>query len=311
MKVLITGGAGFIGHHFVEKLVKENIDVVIVDNLSSGSKEQIPKSAVFYEANIEDVNIEDIFACEKPDYVVHLAAQVSVQISMSNPLVDCQTNIAGTINLLENCVKYKVKKFIFASSAAIYGEPEYLPIDEDHPQHPISFYSLSKQTSEQYIRLFSNHFGLNYSILRFANVFGPGQNSHGEAGVISIFLHSILEHTAPIIYGGEQTRDFVYVKDIADAIYSALSKGRNQTYNISTNTETKINDLLTIMLKKVNSNLIPVVKPQRVGDIGQSRLDNMKARTDLLWVPRYSLDRGIKETVDLILKKTHRSKTDK
>jgi UDP-glucose 4-epimerase len=303
MKVLITGGAGFIGHHFVEKLVKENIDVVIVDNLSSGSKEQIPTSAVFYEANIEDGNIENIFASEKPDYVVHLAAQVSVQFSMKNPLVDCQTNIAGTINLLENCVKYKVKKFIFASSAAIYGEPEYLPIDEDHPQHPISFYSLSKQTSEQYIRLFSNHFGLNYSILRFANVFGPGQNSHGEAGVISIFLHSILEHTAPIIYGGEQTRDFVYVKDIADAIYSALSKGRNQTYNISTNTETKINDLLTIMLKKVNSNLIPVVKPQRVGDIGQSRLDNMKARTDLLWVPRYSLDRGIKETVDLILKK--------
>ena len=303
MKVLITGGAGFIGLHFVEKLLKETMDVVIVDNLSSGIKERIPKSAVFYEVDIEDLSIENIFAIEKPDYVVHLAAQVSVQVSMKNPLEDCLTNIAGTINLLQNCVKYNVKKFIFASSAAVYGEPAYLPIDEDHPPHPISFYSLSKQTSEQYIRLFAKHFGLNYSILRFANVYGPGQNSHGEAGVVSIFLNSIFEQTPPIIYGGEQTRDFVYVKDVADGIYSALHNGRNRTFNISTNTETKINELLTLVVKKVNTNLNPVIKTPREGDIGQSRLDNTKALTELHWVPRYSLDRGLQETIDIYINK--------
>lgn len=299
MKVLITGGAGFIGHHFVEKLVKEKIDVVIVDNLSSGIKERIPKSAAFYQVDIEDLSIENIFAIEKPDYVVHLAAQVSVQVSMKNPLADCLANIAGTVNLLQNCVKYNVKKFIFASSAAIYGEPVYLPIDEDHPQHPISFYSQSKQTSEQYIKLYAKHFGLNHSILRFANVYGPGQNAHGEAGVISIFLNSIHEKTPPIIYGGEQTRDFVYVKDVADGLYSALNNGRNCTFNISTNTETKIDELLMLMLKKVNSNLTPVIKPQREGDIGQSRLNNTKALTELHWIPRYSLDKGLQETIDL------------
>jgi UDP-glucose 4-epimerase len=299
MKVLITGGAGFIGHHFVEKLVKEKIDVVIVDNLSSGIKERIPKSAAFYEVDIEDLSIENIFAVEKPDYVVHLAAQVSVQVSMKNPLADCLANIAGTVNLLQNCVKYNVKKFIFASSAAIYGEPAYLPIDEDHPQQPISFYSLSKQTSEQYIKLYAKHFGLNYSILRFANVYGPGQNAHGEAGVISIFLNSILEQTPPIIYGGEQTRDFVYVKDVADGLYSALHNGRNRTFNISTNTETRINELLFLILKKVNNNLAPVIKPQREGDIEQSRLNNTKALTELHWIPRYSLDKGLQETIDL------------
>lgn len=299
MKVLITGGAGFIGLHFVEKLVKEKIDVVIVDNLSSGIKERIPKSGAFYDVDIEDKSIETIFAIEKPDYVVHLAAQVSVQVSMKNPLADCLANIAGTVNLLQNCVKYNVKKFIFASSAAVYGEPAYLPIDEDHPQHPISFYSLSKQTSEQYIKLYAKHFGLNHSILRFANVYGPGQNSHGEAGVISIFLNSILEQTPPIIYGGEQTRDFVYVKDVADGLYSALHNGRNCTFNLSTNTETKINELLMLMLKKVNSHLTPVIKPQREGDIGQSRLNNTKALTELHWIPRYSLDRGLQETIDM------------
>ncbi|MEH7247784.1 NAD-dependent epimerase/dehydratase family protein [Neobacillus niacini] len=303
MKILITGGAGFIGLHLVEKLLKEKIDVVIVDNLSSGIRERIPESAAFYEVSIEDLSIEKIFAMEKPDYVVHLAAQVSVQVSMKNPLGDCLANIAGTINLLQNCVKYNVKKFIFASSAAVYGEPAYLPIDEDHPQQPISFYSLSKQTSEQYIRLYAKHFALNYSILRFANVFGPGQNSHGEAGVISIFLHSIFEQTPPIIYGGEQTRDFVYVKDVADGIYSALHNGRNRTYNISTNTETKINELLTLMLKKANTNLTPVIKTQREGDIGQSRLDNTQALTELHWVPRYSLDRGLQETIDIYTNK--------
>jgi UDP-glucose 4-epimerase len=299
MKVLVTGGAGFIGLHFVEKLLKEKMDVVIVDNLSSGNKEQIPKPATFYEVDIEDLSIENIFAIEKPDYVVHLAAQVSVQVSMKNPLADCQANIAGTVNLLQNCVKYNVKKFIFASSAAVYGEPAYLPIDEDHPQHPLSFYSLSKQTSEQYIKLYAKHFGLNHSILRFANVYGPGQNAHGEAGVISIFLHSIFEQIPPIIYGGEQTRDFVYVKDVADGLYSALHNGRNCTVNISTNMETKISELLILLLKKVNSNLTPVIKPQREGDIGQSRLDNTKALTELHWVPTYSLDRGLQETIDM------------
>jgi UDP-glucose 4-epimerase len=299
MKVLITGGAGFIGHHFVEKLVKEKMDVVIVDNLSSGIKERIPKSAAFYKVDIEDLSIENIFAIEKPDYVVHLAAQVSVQVSMKNPLSDCLANIAGTVNLLQNCVKYNVKKFIFASSAAIYGEPAYLPIDEDHPQQPISFYSLSKQTSEQYIKLYAKHFGLNYSILRFANVYGPGQNANGEAGVISIFLNSILEQTPPFIYGGEQTRDFVYVKDVADGLYSALHNGRNRTFNISTNTETRINELLFLILKKVNNNLTPVIKPQREGDIEQSRLNNTKALTELHWIPRYSLDKGLQETIDL------------
>lgn len=297
MKVLVTGGAGFIGEHFTKKLLKENYEVVIVDNFSSGMRNEITKDTILYDVNIEDEVMGAIFLKEKPDYVVHLAAQVSVNRSIQYPFVDCLTNITGTVNLLENSIKYNVKKFVFASSAAIYGEPVYLPIDELHPQQPISFYSLSKMTAEKYIILYEKLFGLNYCITRFSNVYGPGQNSDGEAGVISIFLDRIIANKSPIVYGGEQTRDFVYVKDVANAIYKAMKYENNEIFNISSNTETKINDLLKLMIKTIRNDVTPEFKCAREGDIVHSKLDNTRISKLLNWSPSYSLKAGLDETI--------------
>jgi UDP-glucose 4-epimerase len=297
LKALITGGSGFIGLHCVEKLLQEGMSVVVVDNLTSGSAPPLPENSSFYKANIEDPELGRIFAKEQPDYVIHLAAQISVKKSLDNPYNDCLSNIAGTVNLLQNCRKYHVKKIIFASSAAVYGEPDYLPIDEAHPQKPISFYSLSKLTAEKYVQLFLQYYGISYCILRFANVYGPGQNAHGEAGVISIFLKQLSDQQTPTLYGGEQTRDFVYVKDVAEAVFLSLNYEKNETFNISTNTQTKITELLNTLKNELKSSINPVHQQPRDGDILHSVLDNTLVMNELKWKNHYSLQEGLRETI--------------
>jgi len=296
--VLLTGGAGFIGSHIAEALLEGNYKVIIVDNLITGNKENISKGVKFYNRDICH-SLDDIFVKEQPDYVIHQAAQVSVRMSMESPLDDANTNIHGTINLLDACVKYKVKKFIFASTAAVYGNPLYLPINEAHPTQPISFYGLSKYTSELYIKLYSKLYNLPYTILRYANVYGMRQNSNGEAGVIAIFSERITNGQMPYIHGdGNQTRDFVFVKDVARANVAAINKGTNDIVNISTKKQTSLLSIVSEFEKNKTCNSIqPVFLNSNKSDISHSLLSNEKARNLLNWEPIHSISMGLKETI--------------
>lgn len=297
MNVLVTGGAGFIGSHIVDELVKKNIKTIVIDN-STIKEIQINKKVKYYNADIVKANISRIFDKERPEIVIHQAAQISNLESLNNPLYDAEVNIIGTVNLLECCRQYNIKKIIYASSAAVYGEPEYLPIDEEHNTKPISCYGISKLVPEHYIRVYNQLYGIKYTILRYANVYGPRQDTEGEGGVISIFIDKMLKGERPIIFGtGEQTRDFICVKDIAAANIAALDKGDNCILNISTGVNTSINELVKILNNILGKNLKPVYKPKREGDIEHSYLDNALAVKVLGWKPRVSLEEGLREIV--------------
>ncbi len=298
MKVLVTGGSGFIGRHLVNHLVESKHQVAILDQVPPSSIKEFPTGISFYRKRIEDKSVEKVFAYEKPDCIFHLAAQVSVQKSMNDPFKDCVTNTLGTINLLNQCIKYNVKKIIFASSAAVYGEPIYLPIDELHSTNPLSYYARSKYTAESYIQLFYQQYGQQYSTLRFSNVYGPGQSAEGEAGVVSIFTDRILKNQTPIVFGGKQTRDFVYVKDVTRAMLSAAATKKSGTYNISSNSEISIDTLLRRMLKLAKRELKPVYQPVRKGEIIKSCLDNTKAIKELKWTPNMRLEEGLMATLE-------------
>ncbi|NFO31267.1 NAD-dependent epimerase/dehydratase family protein [Clostridium botulinum] len=298
MKILITGGAGFIGSNLVDLLIEKNNDVIIVDNLSQGKIENINKNSRFYKCDIVNVEaLEFVFTIEKPEIVIHNAAQIDVQTSLKKPSLDAEVNIKGTINVLECCRKFGVRKIIYPSSAAVYGNPKYLPVDEEHPINPISFYGTSKHTPEHYIQTYSKLYDIKYTIFRYANVYGIRQDPKGEGGVISIFIDKFLENKSPIIFGdGNQTRDFVYVKDIAKANLLALTNGDNEICNISTQKPISINELLKTMQEILNSDLEAIYKHKRHGDIKYSSLKNEKAHEFLKWNAEYSLKEGLKET---------------
>lgn len=300
MKILVTGGAGFIGSNVVDELIENKHEVCIVDNLSTGKNDNINEKSRFYKCDVTNLeNLKLIFEIEKPEVVYHFAAQIDVQTSLKKPAFDAKNNIIGTINILECCRLFHVKKIIYPSSAAVYGNPKYLPIDENHPVEPISFYGISKHTPEHYIKVFSELNDIKYTILRYANVYGIRQDPKGEGGVVSRFLGKLLNNEAPIIFGdGEQTRDFVYVKDIVRANLLALSNGNNKVVNISTNVPITVNDLYKTMKKVINSNIEAIYEEQRQGDILYSYLSNSLARETLCWEFRYTLQDGIKETAD-------------
>lgn len=303
-KVLVTGGAGFIGSHIAEKLLEEKYEVVIADNLTSGSRSNIPISTAFYQVDMNEPELEAVFIKEKPSYVLHQAAQISVQSSMADPFQDAMVNIMGSLNLLNLCVKYKVNKLVFASTAAVYGQPLYLPIDEQHATKPISFYGLSKLTTEMYIQLYSQLFGLNYCILRYGNVFGPRQDAKGEAGVISIFIDRFLRNKELEIYGdGSQTRDFIYVKDVAAGCFQAMQYGENEILNLSSQTQTSIAELAQIIYQTSNIEKKPVHLPPKMGDIPHSCLMNKQAKRKLKWELAHSFKEGINETLDYFKQK--------
>lgn len=292
-KVLVTGVAGFIGSHIVEKLLKNNYNVIIIDNLSSGSIENIPNSDTlkFYQLNIEKDDLELVFQKEAPNYVIHLAAQTSVNFSISHPYYDANMNVMASIKLLELCKKYNIRKFITASSAAIYGNPKYLPIDENHPTEPMSQYGLSKLTMEKYIKLS----GIPYIIFRFSNAYGPRQKSSKESGVVAIFNNAMKNNEPINIYGdGEQIRDFIYVEDIANICIKAINSNvENEIINFSTNKGVSLNQLFKVMKSLYNYTLNANYLPERIGDIKNSILSNDKAYNLLKFTNYTKLEKGL------------------
>lgn len=300
MKVLITGGAGFIGSNVVDLFISEGHDVIVVDNLSQGKIENLNNCARFYKCDILDMDkLEVIFTTEQPEVVIHNAAQIDVQVSLKKPSIDSEINIKGTINILECCRKFEVKKIIYPSSAAVYGDPKYLPVDEEHEVNPISFYGISKHTPEHYIKTYSELYDIKYTIFRYANVYGIRQDPKGEGGVISIFVDKFLNGEKPVIFGdGEQTRDFIYVKDIARANLAALNNGDNIICNISTQTQISVNHLVDVMKDIIGSDLEAIYKEKRCGDIKDSSLKNKKACALLGWSPEYSLEEGLRDTCE-------------
>ena len=296
-KVLVTGGAGFIGSHTVEAFLEAGYNVTVVDNLSTGKFENIASLDVeFFHCDIRDrIGLERVFEASQIDYVVHSAAQVNVGKSIRECSYDAEINIIGLLNLLEFCVKYSVKKFVFSSSAAVYGMPETVPIYEDTEQFPASFYGLSKQTGEKYIELYSKIHGLDYIILRYSNVYGDRQDTDGEAGVVSIFIEKIINKEEIYIDGkGTQTRDFVHVQDVARANVLAITgDAKNTVLNVSTNNETSIAELANCLKDFSGYKGEILYREKRVGDIERSTMDNGKIRKSLGWEPELDLQKGI------------------
>jgi len=299
MKILVTGGAGFIGSQVVPSLLSEGHEVVVLDDLSTGRKNRLPKEVELYELDIRDWRLVAVLKEVEPDIVVHLAAQVDVRKSVSDPLLDAEINILGTVNVATAFLKSpKAKKFIFISTAAVYGSEAKVPILETSPLKPESPYGLSKLTAERYLSLLSTEAGFDLVTLRLGNVYGPGQDAHGEAGVIAIFSQKVLKGETLSIFGdGEQTRDFVFVKDVARAITLAISEGERGSFNIATGEETKINDLIRIYQELTPTSFSVKYEPSRSGEILRSSLDISKAKEELSFTPEYSLLEGLSETL--------------
>jgi UDP-glucose 4-epimerase len=304
MNILVTGGAGFIGSHIVDKYIKEGHRVIIVDNLSTGFKKNINPKAFYYKIDICSKKLEGVFRKHKIQVINHHAAQVDLKLSFANPEKDARVNIEGSLNLFQLAVKYKVKKIILASTGgAIYGEQEYYPADEKHISNPLSPYGISKYTVEQYLEYYHRFFGIDYVCLRYSNVYGPRQLPKGEAGVVAVFCGKILKCKQPVIYGnGLNTRDFVFVYDVVDANIKALSFNRTVTINIATGKETNINKVFGLINnfygKKVKVKHIKGIE----GEQKRSLLDNKLAKKLLNWTPKYDIKDGIEETCRYFIK---------
>ncbi len=300
LKSLITGGAGFIGSHVADILIRNGHGVAIVDDLSAGDKKNINPKAKFYKMDIQDPGISEVFQKEKPDLVFHLAAQIDVRGSIEDPVADAKINILGSLNIFENSVKYNVKKVIFASSGgAVYGEADTLPTPEGYDGQPLSPYGVNKLSVEKILFYYKKVKNLDYIILRLSNVYGPRQNSKGEAGVVAIFISKLLKREQAVINGdGHQTRDFVYVKDVARAFVLAGEKNRADKFNISTGREISVNQIFDKIILKMKADMVKKYGPAKKGEQMRSCLDNKKAREELGWSPEYDLEQGIAETVE-------------
>jgi len=295
VKILVTGGAGFIGSHIVDKLIAQNAAVVVVDDLSTGLEANVDPAARLIRLDIAKDDLGPLFAAERFDHVIHLAAQTAVPKSMAAPGQDCAVNVLGTVNILEASRRTGVKRVVFSSTAAVYGAAAAVPIAENAALAPFSFYGLSKMTAENYFRLYRDIFGLEYVILRYANVYGERQGDAGEGGVVSIFTRLLAAGRPLDIFGdGGQTRDFVYVGDVAAANLRALvSPAANAVYNISTGTETSVNDLAALLAGVAGREAVVRHLPAREGDIYRSCLDNRKGVKALSWQPQTPLGEGL------------------
>ena len=330
---LVTGGAGFIGSHIVDLLIKNNYEVVIVDDLSSGREENINKNARFYKLDITDQKgLAEVFKQEKPDYVCHEAAQISVSFSVRDPLFDAQTNILGSLNLLQCCVNHQVKGIVFASSGGtIYGEPEHFPISEDYPFRPQSPYGISKVAVEHYLDFYKKNYNLPYVALRYGNVYGPRQDPYGEAGVIAIFIEKMLKGEIPTINGdGEYIRDYIYVEDAAQANLLALqnmvklsrvvqekekTKGKEKEievksedvteselkfngFNLGTGRGVSVNEIFSLLKEIIKFSHPANYGPPRAGDLRKNIL-NCHLISELLgWQTQFDFSEGLEKTVN-------------
>ena len=301
MKILVTGGAGFIGSNIVDELIVKKHKVVIVDNLATGNIKNVNKKAKFYKVSVCDKKkIDEIFKKEKTDVVIHHAAQLDVRKSVADPCFDADVNIKGTLNILEACKNTKVKKIIFASSGGtIYGECGTKAPDEKAVANPLSPYGVAKLSVEHYIKAYSALFGLKYTVLRYANVYGPRQDANGEAGVVAIFIGKMAQNKDIFIFGdGKQLRDYVYVKDVVSANIKSLTKGNNEIINIGTNKTTSVTKLAAELSKIIGYDKKPVFKPKRNGELFKSFLNISKAKKVLGWQPKVSIIEGLKSTVE-------------
>lgn len=299
MRILVTGGAGFIGSTITDAYVKAGHNVVVVDDESSGHRENVNSKASYVKLDIRRPDaLKKVFKKHRFDVINHHAAQMDVRRSVADPQFDASINIFGLLNLLELAREHKVKKIIFSSSGGtVYGECRRPAIEGD-PEVPLSPYGITKFASEKYIHMYSQLYGLNYTIFRYANVYGPRQDPHGEAGVVAIFSQLLLKGKAPFIFGtGRQTRDFVYVDDVVSANILALKGGRNKIFNIGTGVETSVVKLFETMARITGFSKRAIVKPARVGELNRSVLNFSKVKRELGWTPRTSLKKGLAQTI--------------
>ncbi|WP_457614310.1 GDP-mannose 4,6-dehydratase [Methanopyrus sp.] len=304
----MTGGAGFIGSHVVEELVDRGYDVVVLDNFIMGREENLRKvqdDVEIVRADVTDPRAVDRTLREyQPEVVIHLAAQVNVRYSMESPFVDARINALGTLNLVSLAAEHNVERFVYASSGgAVYGEPEYLPVDEEHPTRPISNYGVSKLAGEHYVRVYAERDGFEHVILRYANVYGPRQDPRGEAGVIPIFLLRAARGEPLTVFGdGEQTRDFVFVGDVARITVEAVERGEG-VYNVGTGRETSVNDIVEVVKAVTGLDVEIVYEEPRPGEVRRIYLDPSRAREELGFEPRVDLEEGIQRTWKWIRRK--------
>jgi len=300
MNILVTGGAGFIGSHIVDAYLKLGHRVIILDNLSTGKKENIAPEAKFYEMDLLDPDVGKILKDEKIEVINHHAAQISVTHSVSHPEEDATTNILGSIKLLEAAKSLELKKFIFASTGgAIYGLQDVFPADENHTCRPESPYAISKFSVENYLNFYRNTYDLSTTVLRYSNVYGPRQDPHGEAGVVAIFCQKLLSNSQSLIFGdGEQTRDFVAVQDVAQANVLALNPSLTGLYNIGTGKETTVNELFQNIAQLAGNNASPQHAPARKGELQRSVIDPGKFQKNTGWKPEMPLSTGLEQTYE-------------
>jgi len=300
VKILVTGAAGFIASHVADAYVNAGHEVVIVDDLSRGAKRNVNPKCRFYLCDIRDREaVESIFLSEKPSVINHHAAQMDVRRGVREPLFDAQVNILGSLNLIEASIAHGVKRFIYiASAGAGYGEPRQMPVPEDHPINPITPYGISKHTVEHYLFTFQFLYGLEYVVLRYGNVYGPRQNSQGEAGVFAIFAEQMLAGVQPVIYGdGSKLRDYVYISDVVAANIAALNRGTNQIFNIGSGLATPDLQVFQIVRDLLGKKVEPKYVARRPGEIDNISLDISKAKSLLEWEPRVKLSEGARATV--------------
>lgn len=302
MRIIVTGGAGFIGSHIAETYIENGHDVLVIDSLwehGGGRRNNVPERAGFMHMDIRDENLTRVFQEFKPEVICHHAAQASVAIGARDPQLDAQVNVVGLINVLDNAVKVGARKVIFASSGAIFGPPDRLPITEEAPQRPVSPYAITKMVGEHYLRFYKNEHGLDFTALRYGNVYGPRQDPNGEAGVIAIFIGKFLQQQGVRIdWDGEQTKDYVFVKDVARLNVAALEKGSGASFVIGTGKRTSVNQIYRA-LAEVTGFEAPITKAaKRPGDVRDAEFDCSLAKSELGWTATTNLVDGMRETVE-------------
>ena len=300
MTILVTGGAGFIGSHVADALLDEGHEVHVLDDLSTGRRWKVPEAAPLFEHDIRSDGAAALLAEHQYDCLVHHAAQMNVRKSVEDPSFDADVNIRGLLNLMETGLDHGLQKVIFASTGgAIYGEPEYTPQDEDHPLRPLSPYGVAKLASEKYLHYYQTQYDLDAVSLRYANIYGPRQNPHGEAGVVAIFTKEMLGGGQPVINGpGEQTRDYVYVGDVVRANLAALAYDGSGVFNVGTGRETSVNELFRLLRAETGADVEETHGPAKPGEQQRSVLGYENAERDLGWSPQVPIEDGLARTVD-------------